>query len=116
MLFDYQRFRLTSLSNTIAVDFWKLPDQRLTQTLTEELEKNFYARCPPEKRPVFTQEIPVEGHDDQSTSRDNGGKIQSQEDKSKAPKYDASLVKAIHATFFWHWWGAGALKFCSGMC
>ncbi|KAK7691491.1 hypothetical protein QCA50_004890 [Cerrena zonata] len=101
-------------------DFWQLPDQRLTPTLTAELEKNFYARCPPEKRPVFTQDVPVEGHDDQSTTSaskesngDNEEKTQSPVDNSKPPKYDASLVKAIHTTFFWRWWGAGALKFCS---
>ena len=31
------------------------------------------------------------------------------------PKYDSSLVKAIHVTFFWQIWGAGLLKLLSGM-
>ncbi|KAF9472565.1 multidrug resistance-associated ABC transporter [Pholiota conissans] len=32
-------------------DFWELPKERLTETISNEVEKNFYKRCPPEKRP-----------------------------------------------------------------
>ncbi|KAF8884421.1 ATP-dependent bile acid permease [Gymnopilus junonius] len=32
-------------------DFWELPRARLTATLSDEVENNFYRRCPPEKRP-----------------------------------------------------------------
>ncbi|KAH9476201.1 ABC-type transporter cicA [Psilocybe cubensis] len=32
-------------------DFWELPKARLTATITDDVERNFYARCPPEKRP-----------------------------------------------------------------
>ncbi|KAF8962130.1 multidrug resistance-associated ABC transporter [Flammula alnicola] len=32
-------------------DFWKLPPERLTASITDDVEKNFYSRCPPEKRP-----------------------------------------------------------------
>ena len=110
--------------NNLVIDFWQLPNQRLTSSLTADLEKNFYARCPPEKRPIFIHEGSAKETDDQSTT--SGSKeSHSAEDKekgdtkvesnSKPPKYDASLVKAIHTTFFWRWWAAGALKFCSGM-
>lgn len=62
------------------------------------------------------------GQDDQlTTSASNESKgaerkenVNSETTQSKPPKYDASLVKALHATFFWRWWGAGALKFLSG--
>jgi ATP-binding cassette subfamily C (CFTR/MRP) protein 1 len=32
-------------------DFWELPKERLTETISTEVENNFYKRCPPEKRP-----------------------------------------------------------------
>ena len=37
----------------ISADFWELPEPQLTSTLTDIIEKNFYSRCPPEKRPRF---------------------------------------------------------------
>ncbi|PPQ81812.1 hypothetical protein CVT25_013648 [Psilocybe cyanescens] len=36
-------------------DFWELPKARLTSTITDDVERNFYARCPPEKRPRHIQ-------------------------------------------------------------
>ena len=38
---------------TISADFWELPQRQLTFSITDETEKNFYLRCPPEKRPRF---------------------------------------------------------------
>ncbi|KAF5354262.1 hypothetical protein D9756_007067 [Leucocoprinus leucothites] len=32
-------------------DFWELPDEHLTGAITDQVEHNFYARCPPPKRP-----------------------------------------------------------------
>ena len=37
----------------VSADFWELPEPQLTSTLTDNIEKNFYSRCPPEKRPRF---------------------------------------------------------------
>ena len=37
------------------IDFWTLPEYRLTGYLTERVEKAFYKRCPPEERPLFIQ-------------------------------------------------------------
>ena len=41
----------------------------------------------------------------------------SKKPKTEPPKspYDSSLVKALHRTFFWRWWIAGALKLIGGM-
>ncbi|KAM5532133.1 hypothetical protein V8D89_014226 [Ganoderma adspersum] len=36
-----------------AEDFWSLPNTRLTNPLTQKVEKAFYGRCPPESRPSF---------------------------------------------------------------
>lgn len=42
------------------------------------------------------------------------GKGASQKKSKSKPKYDASLLKALHETFFWRWWISGALKLASG--
>ena len=33
-------------------DLWELDDRRRAHVVTDRLESNFYARCPPEKRPA----------------------------------------------------------------
>ncbi|KAJ9097158.1 hypothetical protein QFC21_004827 [Naganishia friedmannii] len=33
-------------------DVWRLDDDRLTKTLSDQLEHNFYIRCPPSRRPA----------------------------------------------------------------
>jgi len=38
---------------TIPADLWELPQPQLTSSITDEIEQNFYSRCPPEKRPRF---------------------------------------------------------------
>ena len=38
---------------TISADLWELPQHQLTSAITDKTEKNFYSRCPPEKRPRF---------------------------------------------------------------
>ena len=42
------------VSMTIATDLWELPQPQLTSAITDKTEWNFYSRCPPEKRPRFT--------------------------------------------------------------
>ena len=39
--------------NDDSADLWELPQSQLTSAITEKTEKNFYSRCPPEKRPRF---------------------------------------------------------------
>lgn len=70
---------IISLYHTdVSIDFWELPKPQLTGSITDQVERHFYARCPPDKRPrhlshQFTDEhqytpnddIDVEkGHDD----------------------------------------------------
>ena len=38
---------------TTCTDLWELPEPQLTSAIADETEKNFYSRCPPEKRPRF---------------------------------------------------------------
>ncbi|KIY72285.1 multidrug resistance-associated ABC transporter [Cylindrobasidium torrendii FP15055 ss-10] len=87
-------------------DLWTLPDERLTSTLTEELEISFYGRCPPEDRPV-TIAHKIHNVNDRETDRatDAG-------DKSKKSPYDGSLTWALYRTFFFRFWAAGLLKLC----
>ncbi|KZT57357.1 hypothetical protein CALCODRAFT_434214 [Calocera cornea HHB12733] len=38
-------------------DLWELDDARLAHTVADSLEKNFYARVPPQKRPAFLRPV-----------------------------------------------------------
>ncbi|GJE92383.1 multidrug resistance-associated ABC transporter [Phanerochaete sordida] len=124
-------------------DLWELPRQKQTNTLSDEIERNFYARCAPETRPLEFRDVdahaPSTARSSTTVDEDDahakpeklaedaekvqpelerggvaphkkgprGGKAQAQ------PKYDASLIRALHTTFFWRWWIAGALKLAS---
>ncbi|KAI0795014.1 multidrug resistance-associated ABC transporter [Abortiporus biennis] len=128
-------------------DLWQLPTKRLTTNLTDRVEKNFYARCAPEKRPLFMRERenlvdpqteassateiveetskPYLSTDPEkaSTSIDGSPRLgipatdkkgrKQQHKPPGQPQYDASLLKALHTTFFYRWWGAGIFKLCS---
>ncbi|KAF8882127.1 P-loop containing nucleoside triphosphate hydrolase protein [Infundibulicybe gibba] len=80
-------------------DLWELPRPRLTSSITDKVETNFYLRCPPESRPHFLQ-----GKLDQ---------VSAAKDKKKDPKYDSSLFLAIHQSFLFRIWSAGILKLLS---
>ncbi|KAJ7890947.1 multidrug resistance-associated ABC transporter [Mycena olivaceomarginata] len=91
-----------------ANDLWSLPPERLTDAMAQKLQDNFYARCPPEKRPLYVQ--------DPGTSSEPSVSDVKQETKSDDPKakkqkspYDSSLGKALHVTFFTPFWTAGVL-------
>jgi ATP-binding cassette, subfamily C (CFTR/MRP), member 1 len=36
----------------VLLDLWQLPSSLLTESITAEIERNFYARCSPDKRPI----------------------------------------------------------------
>ncbi|TFK36263.1 multidrug resistance-associated ABC transporter [Crucibulum laeve] len=119
-------------------DFWTLPKDRLTASITDEVEHNFYARCPPEKRPRFlrdnyTDSAAYNGYDLSKTvspastpeSRERkelpitkgkkgwfGRGKASKNKKTKSP-YDESAFKALHRTFIVRIWIAGILKLLS---
>ncbi|KIP09393.1 hypothetical protein PHLGIDRAFT_534837 [Phlebiopsis gigantea 11061_1 CR5-6] len=103
-------------------DLWDLPIQHQTASLTDEIERNFYTRCSPDKRPVAfrnsdsdssssTPRPSTSAGDDEELKK---GSSDPEKGKPKTnPKYDSSLVKALHVTFFWRFWGAGLLKLLS---
>lgn len=123
-------------------DLWELAKQRQTETLCKEIEDNFYERCPPDKRPVHYHEHDSEDLRSRSPSgtykgdEDIDEKVVSpdpnktadlesslegkttasttQQSAKAKPKYDSSLVRALHKTFFWRFWAAGLLKLFSG--
>ncbi|KAF8884414.1 multidrug resistance-associated ABC transporter [Gymnopilus junonius] len=88
-------------------DLWDLPEARRTGILTDAVEKNYYARCPPEKRPFHMRE----GYERDSTSSDE--KEQPEKDKEpnaqEGAKYDESLFKALLQTFKRRILGGGLL-------
>lgn len=112
----------------MALDLWALPNSRLTSTITDDLESNFYSRCPPESRPRHLREhfpdsaevspSPTEIELEDSPSKYNkekGKKLPAEsEGNPSTPKYDSSFPKALHKTFFNRIWAAGFLKLASG--
>lgn len=111
--------------------------------MTDLMEINFYGRCSPEQRPVTLRgKFPDAKEDEDSVKVDTvedklGADEKSAEGSStppivdgqvprnysskpkkgsKKPIYDASLVKALHTTFFIRWWTSGLLKLFSGEC
>ena len=122
-------------TNLLKSDLWELPHARLTGTITDAVEANFFSRCEPEKRPRHLREKlgGLDGVSNRSPSstkeRDEALSIDDPEkvERSKwymtcfrrkkntgAPTYDASLTKTLHNTFFFQIWTAGILKLLSG--
>ncbi|KAJ7290727.1 multidrug resistance-associated ABC transporter [Mycena rebaudengoi] len=93
-----------------ANDLWSLPPERLTNVMAQKLQDNFYARCPPEKRPLYMQ---GSGSSSESSVSDAKQETKSDDPKAKKQKspYDSSLGKALHGTFFTPFWTAGVLLF-----
>ncbi|KAK7002404.1 oligomycin resistance ATP-dependent permease YOR1 [Favolaschia claudopus] len=110
-------------------DLWSLPPARLTDALAEKLQQNFYARCPPEKRPLYMQEsgsspkpapenesasnleqIKVNGSGATDNSKDaKSGKPTQEKQKEEKSPYDSSLSQALHTTFLTPFWLSGIL-------
>ena len=123
-------------------DLWELPIGHQTASLSDAIEHNFYSRCSPDTRPVAFRNVDSDspsstprpsttveddeepekgGADPEKVTPDDEPKPEikqasrSGKKQKSNPKYDSSLVKAIHVTFFWQIWGAGLLKLLSGM-
>ncbi|PPR03716.1 hypothetical protein CVT24_007391 [Panaeolus cyanescens] len=110
-------------------DFWELPEPKLTDSITQNVERNFYTRCPPEKRPRYMREhsddtpviSPTSSLDEKGKDKEESNNLPpdaSKESNKKGKKnakspYDESLFKAIHRTFFTRIWIAGFLKLIS---
>ncbi|KXN89182.1 Multidrug resistance-associated protein 1 [Leucoagaricus sp. SymC.cos] len=91
-------------------DFWELPKQNLTGSITDRVESNFYARCPPSKRPHLALK-PMD-----SPASDSATPPSTDRQKNLKPVYDESLFKAMVKTFAFRVSLAGILKLCSGKC
>jgi hypothetical protein len=118
----------------MCLDLWELPPASLTASITEAVESNFYSRCDPHNRPHHLREKLLDPKEISvsSASTKEGEALGDPEKitphlgdhkhrdswfrrrKPEGPKYDASLVRALHETFFIRIWIAGALKLCSG--
>ena len=100
------------VANKCLQDLWDLPEARRTASLADAVERNYYARCPPGKRPFHMREV-----QDEKASSDNNEKaeVRQEQDAKKAPLYDESLFKAVYQTFKRRILGAGLLLVLGGV-
>jgi len=112
------------------IDFWELPKARLTSSIADSVESNFYKRCPPEKRPRHLRELvletqrksDIEEKRDEEKGEEKGEETWTGESNNtavpektgKKPKHDESLFKALHRTFFTQIWISGVFKLVAG--
>ncbi|TEB30865.1 multidrug resistance-associated ABC transporter [Coprinellus micaceus] len=95
-------------------DFWTLPDRDLAATVTNSVERNFYARCSPDKRPLHLKDELRQEGEIEDGAQDDTEKNGKGNDPATAPprkrKYNESLFGALHQTFFTRIWVAGFLR------
>ncbi|KZW02976.1 multidrug resistance-associated ABC transporter [Exidia glandulosa HHB12029] len=90
-------------------DLWLMDEARSARRVADATESQFYARCPPFKRPQqyrppeYRSAAPVTGSD----SEEHAAKVAATQKK----KYDMSLLKTLHNVFFWRIYTSGALRF-----
>ena len=120
-------------------DLWELDDNRRAEVVTDRLESNFYARCPPERRPVPLRHLdnekdtagaidagnaPADDNDEKdlkaleagaaSPDPENENENTSNIKGKEKPHYDSSLPLAIQRTFFFPFWLSGILYATGG--
>ncbi|KAJ2916152.1 hypothetical protein MD484_g4261, partial [Candolleomyces efflorescens] len=97
-------------------DFWKLPPSDLASSVTDRVERNFYSRCSPEKRPLHLREELESVNEDlpDDDAKLEKGVIEDAEVSptplKRQPVYNESLFGALHQTFLQPLWIAGFLK------
>ena len=114
------------------LDLWELPQPRHTNTITADVERNFYSRCPSDKRPAFMHYLPpvtplsdseldktefvnpVNEKQGEKPGNVEVGNPEQPTNKSEDGKYDQSLFKALHNTFFKRIWFSAFLLVISG--
>ena len=112
------------------LDLWELPQPRHTDMITANIERNFYSRCPSDKRPNFMRRLPPdtllsESEPNKTASsgnavskgREKPGNVESnklEEPTKKAKRHDESLFKALHHTFLNRILVSGFLLLMSG--
>jgi len=113
-----------SLRVLTLTDLWELDESRRSDAIASRLERNFYSRCPPEKRPRYLKEQEAFTPTEEVT----GEKLEPGLSKSETPQedlennsearrkvYDESLVFALEKTFRYHFWLGGILQLIGGM-
>ena len=118
-------------SSSWQLDLWELPQPRHTDTITANVERNFYSRCSPDKRPAFMRAFPSDtplsdSNIDKTESinvvseGEKPGNVKPSEPKKttgtekSGAKHDESLFKALHHTFFKRIWFSAVLLVVSG--
>ena len=116
------------------IDLWELPQPRHTDTITVDVERNFYSRCPSNKRPAYMRHLPSDSPISDSKPElgnteslsavieekggeekgDQNGNVEPSKTEQSAKKYDESLFKALHRTFFKRIWASAFLLVISG--
>ena len=111
------------------LDLWELPQPRHTDRITADIERNFYSRCPSNKRPAFMHRLPSDSPLSDSEPElgktespsavsekqgDEPGNVKPSKTEQTAKKYDESLFKALHHTFFKRIWASAILLVISG--
>ena len=106
------------------LDLWELPQPRLTNMIAADVERNFYSRCPSNKRPAFIHllfsDTPLSDSELGKTEfiseekGDKPGNVEPSKTEETTKKYDESLFKALHRTFFKQIWVSGFLLVVSG--
>ncbi|KAG7440774.1 uncharacterized protein BT62DRAFT_572551 [Guyanagaster necrorhizus] len=93
-------------------DLWQLPQKHTTGSVTDDVEINFYSRCPPEQRPFpLRHKLPNDAEvPDSKESLDDAENRAPDAKRKSTIKYDSSLTKALHRTFFVRFWSAGVCK------
>ena len=83
---------------TISADLWELPQPQLTFSITDETEKNFYSRCPPEMRPRFmnreTQDVSLTIS---QTSLDSPSKDTAGDTENDKQEYEPDMEKVCRS-------------------
>ena len=112
------------------LDLWELPQPRHTDTITANVERNFYSRCSPDKRPAFMRPLPSDMPlSDLNIDKTESINVLSEEEKpgnvkpskpkkttgteKSGEKHDESLFKALHHTFFKRIWFSAVLSVAS---
>ncbi|KAG8710747.1 hypothetical protein FRC09_020949 [Ceratobasidium sp. 395] len=121
-------------------DLWELDVKRQATVCGDNVERLFYERCPPRKRPPHMRTLhqPAGASEKQAEDKDlenaetssGGGDTLTEKRKGKDTeaksrpateqtwiplrnhpnKWDQSLVRAINRAFFWRFWSAGLFK------
>ncbi|SJL01376.1 uncharacterized protein ARMOST_04697 [Armillaria ostoyae] len=95
-------------------DLWHLPQKYTTTSITDDVEINFYSRCPPEQRPFsLRHKFPSDIEHTWSPKESLGDVENTALDTEKVAVrtvYDSSLTKALHRIFFIRFWSAGICR------